>query len=85
MKTKLSHFSCNGLCTIERNHNLHYIKNWYGHRSIHDPTVSDWLRIIYGKFIRMIPKKLNMKTLQIFDRGMFFLCFNPRFKIGEMV
>lgn len=59
----------------------------FGHRqhATHDPTVSDWLRIIYGKFIKIVPKKLNKKTLRVFDRGMFFLCFNPRFNLGEMV
>lgn len=84
MKNKLSHSMCCGLCRYGRNPEKHFIFGLiFGHT--HDPTVSDWLRIIYGKFIKIIPKNLNHKTLRIFDRGCFFLCFNPRFNLGEMV
>ena len=84
MKVKLSHALCCGICRYGRDPQKHFIFPFPIHAT-HDPTVSDWIRIIYGKFIKIIPKRLNRKTLRIFDRGMFFLCFNPRFNLGEMI
>jgi len=64
---------------------FHYIR---GGRQVlcktHTPSTGDWFRILYGKFIKIIPTKINLNTNQIFDHTRFMLHHQYRFKVGDM-